>query len=176
MKVQELINLLQKFDVNHTVRLKIGSEYKNIDDVITGRFVNTVELLNFNDISIEQAEGETMSTMLAKNEISPIREKLIVRAIGQERFDEIRNEITTFFSKQNSEEESVPEVTLVEDIEFDEEADRLSVEKARAEILVEKLYKGEELSDAQLEAVSAAKKLLGKKAVSAIKKAVEKEV
>lgn len=180
MKVQELINVLQKFDVNHTIRLKVKGEYKNVDLVSTGRFINTVEFVVFDDISIEQAEGETMTTLLAGNEIPEARMGLIIKAIGQERFDEIKNEIEKFRKEQQEtavEESDLDEIanalSIVDDTEFDEEADRAAVEKARAEFLVEKLYKGEDLSEAEMERLPAAKKLLGKKAVAAIKKAAE---
>ena len=172
MKVQELINLLQKFDVNHTVRLKVKGEFKNIDVVTIGRFINTVELAVFDDISIEQAEGETMTGLLAGNEISEDRMRLITRSIGQERFDEIRNEINAFRQKQAEENEEILKA-LEEVPNFEESFEDEDAEKLEAAEIVKRLYEGEDLDDEELEALPKAKKILGRKAVAAIKKAAE---
>ena len=62
MKVSELKELLNTVSDSDTVRIKVGTEYHNLEDVIKGRFFGTIELLAPQNISIEQAEGELYSS------------------------------------------------------------------------------------------------------------------
>lgn len=92
MKISELKKLLANFDENSEVRILINGEYLNVDEVIQGRFFSTVELLPPQSISIEQAEGELVTSIMYGT-VNPNREKLIIKAIGQDRFDFIKSTI-----------------------------------------------------------------------------------
>lgn len=115
MKINELVNFLSKFDENSEVRLLVNGEYLNIEEVIQGRFFSTVELLPPQSISIEQAEGELVTSTMYGT-VTQNREKLIIKAIGQARFDFIKNTVEAD-KKARSEVAVVSEELVFEDEE-----------------------------------------------------------
>lgn len=116
MKISELKKLLANFDENSEVRILINGEYLNVDEVIQGRFFSTVELLPPQSISIEQAEGELVTSIMYGT-VNPNREKLIIKAIGQDRFDFIKSTIEA--DKKARESVAIEDIVL-EDLEDEE--------------------------------------------------------
>lgn len=139
MKVKELVQILNNLNQESEVRLRIEGNALDIGLIGKGKYINTVEIANKLEMSLDEAEQRLYMGSLHGQVNSEEQINAIINRLGKERVDFVSFEIDKF--KKNQEQEREENKELIEKIEEVVNSSEVEIEEVKEEKKAKKVTK-----------------------------------